>query len=43
MKEIVLSIVLIAVIGVGAAYGLQAMNWTAETKFTSGQGNVRVN
>ncbi len=43
MKEIVLSIVLIAVVGVAAAYGLQAMDWSAESKFTSGQGNVRIN
>ncbi|MEM9355673.1 MAG: hypothetical protein AAGB04_05635 [Pseudomonadota bacterium] len=43
MKEIVLSIVLIAVVGVAAAYGLQAMDWSAESKFTSSQGNVRIN
>lgn len=42
MKEIVLSIALIAVVSVAAAYGLQSMNWTAESKFTSQQGNVRV-
>ncbi|MEM7747404.1 MAG: hypothetical protein AAF346_04070 [Pseudomonadota bacterium] len=43
MKEIVLSIVLIAVVGVAAAYGLQAMDWSAESKYTSGQGSVRIN
>ena len=42
MKEIVLSIVLIAAIGVGAAFGLKAMDWSAESKFTSERGNVRV-
>ena len=42
MKEIWLSLVLIVVIGIGAAYGLQAMNWTAEAKFTSERGNVRI-
>ena len=43
MKEIVLSIVVIAVVGVAAAYGLQAMDWSAQSSFTSGQGNVRIN
>ena len=42
MKEIVLSCVLIVVIGVVAAFGLDAMNWSAEAKFTSEQGNVRI-
>lgn len=42
MREIVLSFVLIVVIGVAAAFGLDAMNWSAEAKFTSEQGNVRV-
>lgn len=42
MKEIVLSIVLIVVIGVAAAYGLKAMDWSAQSKFTSERGNVRV-
>lgn len=43
MKEIILSIVLIAVIGVAAAYGLNALDWSAESKFTSEQGTVRLN
>ena len=43
MKEIVLSILVIAVVGVAAAYGLQAMDWSAQSSFTSGQGNVRIN
>ena len=43
MKEIVLSIVVIAVVGVAAAYGLEAMDWSAQSSFTSGQGNVRIN
>jgi len=42
MKEILLSIVLIVVIGIAAAYGLQAMNWSSEAKLTSERGNVRV-
>ena len=42
MKEIVLGFVLIVVIAVAAAFGLEALNWTAESKFTSEQGNVRI-
>ncbi len=42
MKEIMLSIVLIAVVGVAAAYGLEAMDWSAQSSFTSSQGNVRL-
>ena len=43
MKEILLSIVLMIVIGIGAAYGLQAIDWSAQSKFTSDRGSVRVN
>jgi len=43
MREIFLSIVLIVVVCVAAAYGLQAMDWSAQSQFTSGQGNVRLN
>jgi hypothetical protein len=43
VKEIGLSFVLMVAIGVVAAFGLKAMDWSAETRFTSQQGNVRVN
>ncbi len=42
MKEIVLSIVLTVAISVAAAFALEAMDWSAEAKFTSQQGNVRI-
>lgn len=42
MKEIILSVAAIAVIGVAAAYGLKAMDWSAQSKFTTEQGSVRL-
>ncbi|MGI9520710.1 MAG: hypothetical protein ACR2PG_03580 [Hyphomicrobiaceae bacterium] len=42
MKEILLSIILIVVIGGAVAYGLNELNWSAESKFISQTGNVRV-
>ena len=43
MREILLSVVLMVVIGVVAAYGLEAMDWSAQSKYTTQSGNVRVN
>ena len=43
MKEILVSIVLMVAISIAAAYGLRAMDWSAQSKFTSDRGSVRIN
>ena len=43
MREIVLSFVAIIVISVIAAFGLQAMDWSAQSKYAPQAGNVRLN
>ena len=35
MKEIIIAVVAIVIISVAASYGLEAMNWSAEGKYTS--------
>lgn len=42
MKEIVLSVVLVVGISVGAAYALEALDWSAARTYTTQQGNVRI-
>jgi hypothetical protein len=42
MKEIVLSLVLVVGIAVGAAYALEALDWSAASTYTTKQGNVRI-
>ncbi len=42
MREIFLSIVVMVAIAFAAAFSLEALNWSAEKKFSSEQGNVRV-
>ena len=42
MKEIVISLVLMVVIAVGAAFTLGAMDWSAKRVFTTERGNVRL-
>ena len=36
MKEIIISIVAIVVIAIAAHYGLEAMDWSAASKYASG-------
>lgn len=42
MKEILLAFVLMVVIAVGAAYSLEAMDWSAAKTYTTDKGNVRI-
>ncbi len=37
MKEIIIAVVAIVVISIAASYGLEAMSWSAEGKYTSSQ------
>ena len=43
MREIWLSVAAIVVIGAVAAFGLEAMDWSAKSKYTTQIGNVRLN
>jgi hypothetical protein len=42
MKEILFSMVLMVVIALGAAYTLEALDWSATRTYTSNKGNVRI-
>ncbi|MGI9476834.1 MAG: hypothetical protein ACR2PI_09010 [Hyphomicrobiaceae bacterium] len=37
MKEFIIAVVAIIVLAVAAHYGLDAMDWSAESKYSSGQ------
>lgn len=42
MKEIVIGLVVMVVIAAGAAFALQAMDWSSARVFTTDRGNVRL-